>query len=89
MGCHGCTVRGVAQSYADFLDVLIADNCDRSEALQHTPGVRTEFCYTIMASDEMKRTLANEVLEAVKMVGRAGAQSATRRGNLFEAQTGS
>jgi LPPG:FO 2-phospho-L-lactate transferase len=75
MRCAGVevSVRGVAQSYADFLDVLIADNCDRTEALQHAPGVRTEFCYTIMASDEMKRTLAKEVLEAVNIVSRTPA----------------
>jgi LPPG:FO 2-phospho-L-lactate transferase len=87
MRCAGLDVSagGVAQAYSDFLDVLIADHCDRNAGVQ---GVRTEFCYTIMASEEMKRTLAAEVLEATRSARRAAAQPAARE-DLYKAQTGS
>jgi LPPG:FO 2-phospho-L-lactate transferase len=58
-----CSFAGVAEAYRDFLDVLIADSADESEARQ-TAGVRVVCTATIMRSSADKRELARFVLDA-------------------------
>jgi LPPG:FO 2-phospho-L-lactate transferase len=58
-----CSLQGVAQAYADFLDILICDSRDEraAEALRPT-GLRVECTQTIMRSAEDKAALARETL---------------------------
>jgi LPPG:FO 2-phospho-L-lactate transferase len=58
-----CSITGVAQAYADFLDILICDTRDTraAEALRET-GVRVQCTQTIMRSAEDKARLARETL---------------------------
>src|SRR5579875_798224 len=59
------SIAGVAQAYADFLDVLVADRCDEAEAEQIAgQGPRVLCTNIIMRSDENKRELAAFVLDA-------------------------
>jgi 2-phospho-L-lactate transferase/gluconeogenesis factor (CofD/UPF0052 family) len=58
-----CSIAGVAEAYADFLDVLICDSRDgrAAEALRQS-GLRVECVPTIMRSAEDKAALARETL---------------------------
>ena len=58
-----CSIAGVAEAYADFLDILICDSRDglAAEALRQT-GLRVECTQTIMRSAEDKAALARETL---------------------------
>lgn len=58
---------GVAQAYEDFLDVLIADESDRTSAAAH--GIRVAFANTIMSSDDAKADLASAALGYVTSFG--------------------
>lgn len=60
------TAAGVAQAYADFLDVLVIDEEDASLAAEvEAAGVRPVVAQTIMRGPEEKRGLAEVVLSAV------------------------
>ena len=61
-----CSIAGVAQAYADFLDVLICDSRDArsADALRKT-GLRVQCAQTIMRSADDKAALAREVLAFV------------------------
>jgi LPPG:FO 2-phospho-L-lactate transferase len=61
-----CSIAGVAQAYADFLDVLICDSRDArsADALRKT-GLRVQCTQTIMRSADDKAALAREVLSFV------------------------
>jgi LPPG:FO 2-phospho-L-lactate transferase len=70
MRAHGLevSIRGVAQAYEDFLDILIGDESDRKAAPRvEELGIRVHCCRTIMQSDENKVELARQVLAASKM----------------------
>jgi LPPG:FO 2-phospho-L-lactate transferase len=68
------TIRGIAQAYEDFLDVLIADNLDRAEAEALGSQKLQVVCSNIvMSSPDEKRKLARFTLEAC-----ATAQAASR-----------
>ena len=68
------SILGVARAYNDFLDVLIADQRDRSHAAEvQGLGVDTTFTNTIMNSDEAKAELARQALDAAR-----GARAARR-----------
>lgn len=58
-----CSIAGVAEAYADFLDILICDSRDglAAEALRQT-GLRVECTQTIMRSAEDKAALARKTL---------------------------
>ena len=58
-----CSIQGVAEAYADFLDILICDARDvqAAEALGQT-GIRVECTQTIMRSAEDKAALARQAL---------------------------
>jgi LPPG:FO 2-phospho-L-lactate transferase len=58
-----CSIAGVAQAYADFLDILICDTRDAraAETLRQT-GLRVQCTQTIMRSAEDKAALAREAL---------------------------
>ena len=62
-----CSIAGVAEAYADFLDVLICDSRDdrAAEALRQT-GLRVECTQTVMRSSEDKAALARETLSLAK-----------------------
>jgi LPPG:FO 2-phospho-L-lactate transferase len=61
------TAAGVAQAYADFLDVLVIDEEDRALAPDvEDAGVRATVTQTIMRGDAEKRALAEAVLAAVQ-----------------------
>jgi LPPG:FO 2-phospho-L-lactate transferase len=75
-----CSIGGVAQAYADFLDVLICDTRDAraADALRQT-GLRVQCTQTIMRSADDKAALAREALSFVvpgmlKEDPRAGSQ---------------
>jgi len=61
-----CSIAGVAQVYADLIDVLVCDNRDAraAEGLREK-GLRVECRQTIMRSAEDKAGLAREVLALV------------------------
>src|SRR6201993_2565549 len=61
-----CSIAGVAQAYADFLDVLVCDSRDArsADALRKT-GLRVQCTQTIMRSAEDKAALARETLSLV------------------------
>ena len=59
------SIAGVAKAYEDFLDVLIADHADESEAARMSSGKLRVVCSnTIMRSAFDKRELAAFVLDA-------------------------
>lgn len=59
------TIAGVANAYEDFLDVLVADRADESEASAMSgKQVRVLCTNTIMSSMESKRDLARFTVEA-------------------------
>jgi LPPG:FO 2-phospho-L-lactate transferase len=64
---HTATAAGVAEMYADFLDVLVIDEEDESlaPAIAGT-GVRAMVTQTIMRGPEEKRALAEIVLAAAE-----------------------
>jgi LPPG:FO 2-phospho-L-lactate transferase len=61
-----CSIAGVAQAYADFLDVLICDTRDggAAEALRPS-GLRVQCTQTMMRSPDDKAALAREALSCV------------------------
>src|SRR6201997_4506111 len=61
-----CSIAGVAQAYADFLDALVCDSRDArsADALRKT-GLRVQCAQTIMRSPDDKAALAREVLSCV------------------------
>jgi LPPG:FO 2-phospho-L-lactate transferase len=61
-----CSIAGVAQSYEDFLDILICDARDAraADALRKN-GLRVQCTQTIMRSAEDKAALARSVLSLV------------------------
>ncbi|HEX8811120.1 MAG TPA: hypothetical protein VF742_03920, partial [Terracidiphilus sp.] len=71
-----CSIAGVAQTYEDFLDILICDTRDAraAEALRSN-GLRVQCTQTIMRSPEDKAALAREVLSFVLATPLAGAES--------------
>ena len=61
------TAAGVAEAYADFLDVLVIDEEDRALApAVEATGVRAAVAQTIMRGTAEKRALAEAVLRAVQ-----------------------
>ena len=59
------TIAGVAKAYEDFLDVLIADHADETQASTMRSGPPRFVCTnTIMTSMDNKRALARFTLEA-------------------------
>jgi LPPG:FO 2-phospho-L-lactate transferase len=73
MRAHGLevSIRGVAQAYADFLDILVVDDSDRRWGPRvEDLGIRVHSCRTMMQSDEDKAELARQVLVASKMRAR-------------------
>ena len=58
-----CSIAGVAEAYADFLDILICDSRDdrAAEDLRQT-GLRVECTQTVMRSSEDKAALARKAL---------------------------
>ena len=61
------SIRGVAEAYADFLDVLVADNRDRAEADQLASTTLHVHCTnTLMRSLTDRSDLARAVLEFIK-----------------------
>jgi len=76
MACQGLpvSIAGVAQVYADFLDLLVVDERDAKEAegLRRS-GLRVHCAQTIMQTAEDKAALAATVLELVtSSAARAG-----------------
>ena len=61
------TAVGIAETYRDFLDVLVIDEEDRALApAVEATGVRAVITQTIMRGPEEKRALAEAVLAAVR-----------------------
>jgi uncharacterized LabA/DUF88 family protein len=61
------TAAGVAQAYADILDVLVIDEQDRDLIPEvEAAGVRAVVAQTIMHGPSEKRALAETVLQAVQ-----------------------
>jgi LPPG:FO 2-phospho-L-lactate transferase len=61
------TCVGVAEAYADFLDVLVIDDEDRDDAAAvESCGVRAVVAQTIMHGPAEKRALAEVTLGAVQ-----------------------
>ena len=61
------SIAGVAKAYADFLDVLIADERDTADAPEvEAMGIRVLCTATIMKSDADKAALAEAALQAVQ-----------------------
>jgi LPPG:FO 2-phospho-L-lactate transferase len=61
------SISGVAQAYADFLDVLIADNRDRAEADQLASTTLHVHCTNaLMRSSTERAELARAVLDFIK-----------------------
>ena len=61
-----CSVAGIVEAYADFLDVLVCDNRDaRAADLLRSNGFAVECAQTVMRSAEDKARLAREVLSSV------------------------
>ncbi len=66
------TIAGVATAYEDFLDVLVADRADQTEA-QQMSDVQAVCTGTIMRSNDDKKALARFVLDACSAKQRVGA----------------
>lgn len=61
------SIAGVAKAYADFLDVLIADERDAAAASEvEAMGIRVRCTATVMKSDADKAALAESALQAVQ-----------------------
>lgn len=61
-----CSVAGIVEAYADFLDVLVCDTRDaRAAELLRRNGFAVECVQTVMRSAEDKARLAREVLSSV------------------------
>jgi LPPG:FO 2-phospho-L-lactate transferase len=78
MQCAGLPVSaaGVAQAYADFLDVLIIDERDAGRTAEvERAGVSARVAATIMYSDREKLTLARDALAAARQQTRRKAAS--------------
>jgi LPPG:FO 2-phospho-L-lactate transferase len=61
------SIAGVAQAYADFLDVLIADSRDAASAEElRNPAFRVHCTNTVMRSVTEKAALARFVLEIMQ-----------------------
>jgi len=59
-----CSISGIAKSYEDFLDVLVADNADENEAKGlSNEAIRVCCAETVMRSADDKRALARFVLD--------------------------
>jgi len=57
------SIAGVAQTYEDFLDLLVADVRDTQAAVRlQKPGLRVHYANTIMKTADDKATLARTVL---------------------------
>jgi LPPG:FO 2-phospho-L-lactate transferase len=66
------SISGIAQSYADFLDVLIADNRDREAAEQlANTNLQVHCTDTLMRSLSDRAALARAVLDFIKAETRA------------------
>ncbi|MCI0355219.1 MAG: 2-phospho-L-lactate transferase [Acidobacteria bacterium] len=66
------SIAGVVRAYADFLDVLVADDRDAAAAPEvEAMGVRVRLAATIMKSEADKRTLAEVALESVRAAATA------------------
>jgi LPPG:FO 2-phospho-L-lactate transferase len=64
------SIGGVAKAYADFLDVLVADQRDAAEAPEvEAMGIRVQRAATIMKSEPEKAALAEAALRAVLPCG--------------------
>jgi len=77
MRAHGLevSVRGVAQAYADFLDLMVVDEADAKAAPRvEELGIRVHACRTMMQSEEDKAELARQVLAASKMRAKSASQ---------------
>jgi LPPG:FO 2-phospho-L-lactate transferase len=61
-----CSIAGVAQAYADFLDVLVCDvrDAQAADALRQG-GLRVQCTQTVMRSADDKAALAREVMSHV------------------------
>jgi LPPG:FO 2-phospho-L-lactate transferase len=69
MRAHGLevSVRGVAQAYAGFLDLLVIDEADRAQAATvEALGIQVHVCHTLMNSQDEKVRLAQETLAALR-----------------------
>jgi LPPG:FO 2-phospho-L-lactate transferase len=66
------TIEGVAKAYEDFLDVLVVDRADETEARKMS-GVRVLSTNTIMRTSDDKRELAEFTLDTCATKQRAGA----------------
>jgi len=63
------SITGVAKAYGDFLDVLVCDNADESEAERlAAENLRVLCTNTIMKSAEHKRALASFVLNTLRVI---------------------
>ncbi|MGH9651728.1 MAG: 2-phospho-L-lactate transferase CofD family protein, partial [Terriglobales bacterium] len=66
------SIVGVAKAYADFLDVLIADERDVAAAPEvEAMGVRVQYADAVMKSEADKRSLARAALESVRAAAKA------------------
>ncbi len=66
MAAHGLpvSIAGIAEAYADFLDVLIADPADAGSAAElRRPGLQVHCVPSIMKSDDDKAALARAALQ--------------------------
>ncbi|MGZ4834201.1 MAG: 2-phospho-L-lactate transferase CofD family protein, partial [Terriglobales bacterium] len=63
------SIAGVAQAYADFLDILIADTADRLARVSNPCEVRIVFTNTIMSTDDAKTELARVAIASVIPAG--------------------
>jgi LPPG:FO 2-phospho-L-lactate transferase len=67
------SIAGVARAYEDFLDVLIADDCDAADVPQvEDHGIRVALTNTIMISEQAKEDLARVAIAAVVQMRTAG-----------------
>jgi LPPG:FO 2-phospho-L-lactate transferase len=89
MRAHGLevSIRGVAQVYGDFVDVLVADESDRKSTPRvEDLGIRVHCCRTMMQTEEDKVELARQVLAASKMrAGNRASQRETGQGTRLKA----
>ncbi|MGH9603997.1 MAG: 2-phospho-L-lactate transferase [Terriglobales bacterium] len=66
------SIAGVAKAYADFLDVLIADERDAAAAPEvEAMGIRVQLAATIMQSEADKRALAEAAVASVRAAAQA------------------
>ncbi len=66
------SIAGIAKAYADFLDVLIADESDAASAPEvEARRIQVHLAATIMKSDADKRALAEAALASVRAAAKA------------------